>query len=245
MEDQFNVSLLESMAIFMREGGVFMWVILSVWSFGIGIGVERTIAFLRYSVKAKSLMAKIKSYVIGNDVGEAITLCSRTRSLLPQVMRSGLKRANQSREQISDALEATVLEVSPRVERGLGTLSLMANISTLVGLLGTIYGLIQSFAAVAGADPAEKSKLLALGIAKAMNTTALGLISAIILMLVHVFLSGKAEKILSEIDEYSVKLLDLLGTRKRQPDPQVPEATPKGSSQPPPLEPQHSGGEAA
>ena len=211
-----SISLIESMAIFMSEGGIFMWIILSVWSFGIGVSVERTMAFLRYSVKAKSLMAKIKSYVIENDVAEAIILCSRSRSLLPMVMKSGLKRANQNREQISDAIEATVLEVSPRVERGLGTLSLMANISTLVGLLGTIYGLIQSFAAVAGADPSEKSKLLALGIAKAMNTTALGLISAIILMLVHIFLSGKAEKILSEIDEYSVKLLDLLGTRKAQ-----------------------------
>lgn len=214
MGTALNTSLLKSLAIFMEEGGVFMWIILLVWSLGVGIALARGGSFLRYATKGSVLMAKVKKYVMENDVAEAIALCSQSKSLLPMVFKSGLKRANQNKEQISDAVEATVLEVSPRVERGLSHLVLLANISTLIGLLGTIYGLIQSFAAVAGADPAEKAKLLALGISKAMNTTALGLISAIILMLIHSILNSKAERILSEIDEYAVKIVDLLGTRK-------------------------------
>ena len=216
-ETAADPSLFKSIAMFMDEGGAFMWIILGVWCLGVGIAFVRMGALSRYGIKGNALMAKVKGHVMGNNVAEAISLCSKGPSLLPLVLKSGLKRANQSREQISDAVEATVLEVSPRVERGLGQVALLANISTLVGLLGTIYGLIQSFAAVAGADPTEKAKLLALGISKAMNTTALGLISAITLMLIHSVLSGKAEKILAEIDEYAVKIIDLLGTRKAAP----------------------------
>jgi biopolymer transport protein ExbB/TolQ len=96
----------------------------------------------------------------------------------------------------------------------LGYLALAANLSTLFGLLGTIQGLIMSFAAVAAADPTQKSEVLARGIAVAMNTTALGLGAAITIMMIHAFLQAKSEKIISEIDEFSVKLQDLLGTKK-------------------------------
>ena len=221
-------STLKSLAIFMDEGGIFMWVILGIWSLGAGIALVRAIKLLRNSVKGRDLLGEIKKHVMENNVAQAIALCSQSKSYLPMVMGSGLKRANQSKEQISDAVEATVLEVAPKVDRGLPTLALFANISTLTGLLGTIYGLIQSFSAVAGADPAEKAKLLALGISKAMNTTALGLISAICLMLIHSALSGKAEKILAEIDEYAMKLIDLLGTRRIEP------SSPTASPPPPP-----------
>src|SRR5690606_23148052 len=93
-------------------------------------------------------------------------------------------------------------------------LSLAANLSTLFGLLGTIQGLIQSFSAVSAADPAQKAEVLAKGIAVAMNTTALGLFSAITITMMHAFLVAKSEKIINEVDEFSVKLIDLLGTKK-------------------------------
>ena len=217
MEEQIaNTSLFKTFALFMQEGGIFMWVILGIWSLGLGIALERIKGLFSYDVKGHKLMSEVKKYVMFNEVAEAIAFCSKSKALLPTVLKSGLKRANQTKEQISDAVEATVLEVAPKVERRLSHLALLANISTLIGLLGTIYGLIQSFAAVAQADPVLKSKLLALGISKAMNTTALGLISAISLMVIHSILSGKAEKILSEIDEYAVKLIDLLGTKRTE-----------------------------
>ena len=129
-------------------------------------------------------------------------------------MKNGLKRANQSKEQIQDALEASILEVVPMIEKRLSYLALCANLSTLLGLLGTIQGLIQSFAAVANAEASQKAQLLAEGIAVAMNTTALGLVSAISLMVVHSFLMSRGEKMIHEIEENSVKLIDLLSTKK-------------------------------
>ena len=221
MEDQiFNKAIendpnfLKTMAIFMDEGGLFMWIILAIWIFGVAISVERIKSLFSYDIDGISLMNMIKKSIMKNDVHSAIQNCSSSKALLPIVLKSGLKRANQTKEQISDAVEASILEVAPKVEKRMGYLSLVANVSTLIGLLGTIYGLIESFAAVATADPASKAKLLALGISKAMNTTALGLVSAISIMVVHSLLTSKSEKIMGEIEEYAVKLIDLLGTKR-------------------------------
>jgi biopolymer transport protein ExbB len=207
-------SFLKSAAIFMDEGGVFMWIILVIWTFGVAVAVERVKSLFSYDIDGPSLMNIIKKNVMTNDVAKAIAACSSSKALLPMVLKAGLKRANQSKEQISDAIEATILEVSPKVDKRMGYLGLVANVSTLIGLLGTIYGLIESFAAVATADPASKAKLLALGISKAMNTTALGLVSAISIMVIHSMLTSKSEKIIGEVEEYGVKLVDLLGTKK-------------------------------
>jgi biopolymer transport protein ExbB len=207
-------SFIEALAQFMNDGGVFMWFIFAVWCFGIAIAIERIKTLISYDTNGNGLMGVVKKHVLLNEVHTAIESCSNTKSLLAGVISSGLKRSNQQKEQIQDALESSILESIPKVEKRLNYLALVANVSTLIGLLGTIYGLIESFAAVASADPSEKAKLLAMGISKAMNTTALGLISAISIMVVHTILTSKAEKIISELEQYSTKLLDLLGTRK-------------------------------
>lgn len=207
-------SFIEALAQFMNDGGVFMWFIFAVWCFGIAIAIERIKTLISYDTNGNGLMGVVKKHVLLNEVHTAIESCSNTKSLLASVISSGLKRSNQQKEQIQDALESSILESIPKVEKRLNYLALVANVSTLIGLLGTIYGLIESFAAVASADPSEKAKLLAMGISKAMNTTALGLISAISIMVVHTILTSKAEKIISELEQYSTKLLDLLGTRK-------------------------------
>ena len=211
-----ELNFIQESAKFMDDGGIFMWFILGIWAVGVAISLERLKSLLSYDTDGPSIMNSIKKHVLMNEVHTAIQNCSASKSLLTQVMKNGLKRANQSRIQVQDALEASILEAIPKAENRLGYIALIANISTLVGLLGTIYGLIQSFAAVASADPASKAELLALGISKAMNTTAFGLISAISLMAVHSYLSGKADKIIAELEQYSVKLIDLLGTKKAQ-----------------------------
>lgn len=201
-------------ARFMNEGGIFMWIIAVVWCGGIAIAVERMKSYFKFDIDGVSLMSAIKKNVIGNQVQDAIQACTESKALLSFVMKNGLKRANQSKEQIQDALEASILEAVPKIEKRLSFLALAANLSTLLGLLGTIQGLIQSFAAVAQAEASQKAQLLADGIAVAMNTTALGLISAISLMVVHSFLMARGEKMIQEIEENSVKLLDLLSTRR-------------------------------
>jgi biopolymer transport protein ExbB len=209
-------SFINQIASFMQGGGVFMYVILAVWGIGIAIALERFKKLSRnYDVDGPSFMNEVQRYVLSNDIQGAIRVCSGSIAALPKVLKSGLKRANQGSEQIQNALDATALEVVPKVELRLNYLGLVANISTLFGLLGTIQGLIGTFAAVAGVDPAQKAELLAAGISKAMNTTALGLLSAITIMIIHAVLTAKADKIVSEIDEFSIKLLDLLGTKEK------------------------------
>jgi biopolymer transport protein ExbB len=214
MEISTNV-ILNPIANFMQQGGIFMWVILGVWAFGMAIALERFSKFIfKMDVDGASFMNELQRYILSNDIQGAIRVCSGSRAMLPKVLKSGLKRSNQNSEQIQNALDATALEVIPKVELRLNYMGLVANISTLLGLLGTIQGLIESFAAVAAADPSQKAELLALGISKAMNTTFLGLLAAISIMVIHTFLASKAEKIVNEIDEYSVKLMDILGTKK-------------------------------
>jgi biopolymer transport protein ExbB len=207
-------SMIDFLARFMNDGGVFMWIIAIVWCLGIAVAVERLKQYFKYDIDGTSLMGNIKKSVIGNQVQEAIQTCTESSALLCFVMKNGLKRANQSKDQIQDALEASILEVVPKIEKRLSYMALAANLSTLLGLLGTIQGLIQSFAAVAQAEASQKAQLLAEGIAVAMNTTALGLMSAISIMVVHSFLQARGEKMIQEIEENSVKLLDLLSTKK-------------------------------
>ena len=205
-------SIINTVATFIQSGGAFMWVILFIWAVGVAIAVERFMKYrYQYDVDGPSFMNELQRYILSNDIQGAIRACSSSLAMLPKVLKSGLKRSKQDIGQIQNAIDATALEVIPKVELNLNYLQLIANISTLFGLLGTIQGLIQSFAAVASADPAQKGELLALGISKAMNTTFLGLLAAISIMMLHAFLASKAEKITSEIDEFSVKLMDLLG----------------------------------
>jgi len=200
---------------FMVEGGVFMYVIALVWAFAFAVAVERfrKLSFV-YDVDGPSFMNELQRYILSNDIQGAIRVCSGSAAALPKVLKSALKRANQSPEQVQNAIDATALEVIPKIEMRLGYLQLAANLSTLFGLLGTIQGLIMSFSAVAAADPTQKAEVLAKGIAVAMNTTAFGLTSAISIMIIHAFLNAKSEKIVNEVDEFAVKLQDLLGTKK-------------------------------
>ena len=167
-------------------------------------------------VDGSSFMNELQRYILSNDIQGAIRVCSGSVAMLPKVLKSALKRSTKAPDQLQNAIDATALEVIPKVELRLNYLQLIANISTLFGLLGTIQGLIQSFGAVAAADPAQKAELLAQGISKAMNTTFLGLLAAITIMILHAYLASKAEKIIGEIDEYSVKLMDLIGIKKEK-----------------------------
>ncbi len=212
---QFQL-IINSVASFVQDGGIFMWVIFAVAAFGLSIAFERFGKLKSFDVDGSSFMNELQRNILSNDIQGAIRICSNSTAMLPRVLKSGLKRASQGQQQIQNAVDATALEVIPKIEMRLNYLQLVANISTLFGLLGTIQGLIVSFGAVSAADPAQKAELLASGIAKAMNTTAAGLATAIIIMILHTFLTSKADKIIGEIDEFSVKLLDLLGATDKK-----------------------------
>jgi len=152
--------------------------------------------------------------VMANNIDRAIKLCNAQPSAaLPRVIKAGLTRANKGEVEIQNALEEATLEVVPMVQKRTPILQPLANIATLLGLLGTIIGLIEAFAALEKATPETRQKLLARGIALAMNTTAFGLIVAIPTLIFHMILSSMTKKILDEIDMHSVKLENLLISR--------------------------------
>ncbi len=208
------MDFINNFGTFMSDGGSFMLIILLVFFAGLAIGIERFLRFRSFDLNAASFMNEIQKLVLANKIKDAIQYCSGSKAMLPKVIKNGLKRSNQNSEQVQNAIDATALEIIPNVEKRIHYLNLLANISTLLGLLGTIFGLIMAFEAVGAADPSQKATILAAGISKAMNTTAFGLISAITIMVFHSFLTSKSEKIISDVDQYSVKLLDILGTMK-------------------------------
>lgn len=211
-----QTNFLQQFYVFMDEGGIFMWIIFAVWIFGIVIASERLINLRKYDINSSKFFNEIHQLLLKNDLQGALAICSQTKAAIAFIFKFGLKKITWPIDQVQHALDTAVLEVLPLIEKRLNFLALAANISTLLGLLGTIQGLIESFSAVASADPSEKAKLLALGISKAMNTTALGLVSAISIMVVHAYLTNKSEKIISEMDEYSSKFMEYFAQSKKQ-----------------------------
>lgn len=200
-----------------QAGGPWMIPIAIALAFSIAFTIERIMRlFMQYSVDGASFMFEVQKYVLANDIDGAIRICNGAgNAALPKVIKAGLQRATRDGEQIQNAIDAASLEMIPKLERRLSYLALIANISTLLGLLGTISGLIKSFAAIAIAtDPTQRQAILSSGISEAMNATAFGLVVAIFTMVVHSILSNKANRILEDIDEFGVKLLDLLSARK-------------------------------
>lgn len=209
-------SFMTSLAKAFQDGGPAMWGIIIAFGIGVAFTLERFFRlFLQYNIDGASFMFEVQKFILANDIDGAIRLCNGTgRAALPKVIKAGLQRSSRDEAQIQNAIDAASLEVIPKLERRLGYLALIANLSTLLGLLGTIFGLIKAFAAIAAADPAQRQIILSEGISEAMNATAFGLLTAIGAMIAHSVLSNKANRIVEEIDEFGVKLLDLLSARR-------------------------------
>lgn len=207
---------MDGMIAAFQEGGPTMIAIAIVLAFALVITLERFVRlFLQLNVDGPSFMFEIQKFILANDLDGAIRICNGTgKAALPKVIKSGLQRASRTEEQIQNAIDATSLEMIPKLEKRLNYLALIANLSTLLGLLGTVTGLIKSFKAISQVDPAQRQAILSAGISEAMNATAFGLMTAIFAMIMHSILSNKATKILEEIDEFGVKLMDLLSARK-------------------------------
>lgn len=194
---------------FFQDGGVFMYPITVIFAFAVAVVVER-IYFLTFknNVNGEKFFSDVKTFVDAGSPEEAASLCDS--SPLCRVIKAGLENAQNGHERAKSSMEEEAAAVIPVIEKRIPHLSTAANVATLLGLLGTIYGLIAAFSAVAEADPSQKATLLAKGISIAMNTTAYGLIVAIPTIIAHSFLQSRANMLLDEIDEYSLKLLNLL-----------------------------------
>ncbi|MBI3296192.1 MAG: MotA/TolQ/ExbB proton channel family protein [Deltaproteobacteria bacterium] len=202
------VGLLE----FIREGGFASWMVVIVAFLCLGISVERWVKIqFQYSVNGRAFMAKLKKYILSDNIDRAISLCnSRSQALLPRVLKAGLTRAKDSSADIQNAIDEATLEVMPKLEARALYLPTLANLATLIGLFGTIVGLIMAFRGGDAVDAVQRQQFLQKAIAIAMHTTALGIFVAIPTLFIHSVLQSKINVIISDIDQYSVKLINLL-----------------------------------
>ena len=197
---------------FFQTGGAFMYPILVIFALGLAIAIERFIYIMQTQGKTRKVWNQLAPMLKAQDYGRAIKLTETVKTPLATMLNYGFARKkNQApRAVIESAMEEGMMEVMPDLEQRTHYLATFANIATLLGLLGTIIGLIQAFTAVAGADPAEKADLLSSSISVAMNTTAFGLMSAIPLILIHSFLVTKTARLVDNIEMAAVKCLNLI-----------------------------------
>ena len=183
-----------------QDGGGWMYAILVVNIIVIGIAVERTIwLYFQAAVERRPLMQAVEKHVRAGDIDRAKSLVARSRAPLSRVVAAGLGTYGQGPDAANMLMNEAQLMELPRIEVRVGYLVMFSNIATLLGLLGTIVGLIRSFAAVASASAAEKATELARGISEAMNCTAFGLIVAITSLLIYAALQNRAHRMVDDV----------------------------------------------
>lgn len=205
------MNMLQFTKLFFIQGGIFMYAILITSIFGLAIIIERfyKIAF-RFKINPRPFIKKIFHHLKYNEIDQAIKLCNQSNAPLPVIIKAGLEKGNCNESEIQNAIDEATLEQVPRISQRTEYLSMIANVSTLMGLLGTIWGLIQAFQAVGHADAAQKATMLAGGIPMALNTTAFGIMVAIPCMISYSILNSMADRLLDDIDEFSLKLINSL-----------------------------------
>ncbi len=197
---------------FFQDGGIFMFPIAGILIVGFSIVAERFI-FLANAKKAnREMFDRILPMLQKRDYQGALNVGRTSEAPVARIISAGLLRMAQSsrREDIESAMEEGVMEAVPRLERRTGYLATLANVATLLGLLGTIAGLSAAFSAVANADPSEKAALLSASIAVAMNATAFGLFTAIPLLLSHSMIQSRTMQIIDSLEMAGVKCLNIL-----------------------------------
>lgn len=190
--------------------------ILITGAFGLAIILERLNALLVvYPIQnTAGFMEKVRDHVMANRLAEAVALCEKYRSKpVARVVKQALLRAHQPESLIEDGLEIAVGEAHEQIQNRTPYIATIANVSTLLGLFGTIVGLIHSFEAVGSANAQQKAALLANGISTAMNATMMGLAVAIPSMIAFSFLMGRSNRLTAQIDQTAVKALDIIKQR--------------------------------
>jgi biopolymer transport protein ExbB len=231
-----------SMLAFFQKGGMFMYPILLVFVTGMAIAVERWFQLTRVRNVNSKIWSVLYPMLAKGEFDKVRALVNKDKSTIARMLGMGLARqgAVRRREDIEIAMEESMMEIIPQLEKRTPYVALLSNIATLLGLLGTIMGLIQAFTAVANANPAEKADLLSASISVAMNTTAFGLMSAIPLLLLHAKLTSTTGHIVDSLEMASVKALNSISNfakRQLEAKSEFDDGNQPASIQNPPLEP--------
>ena len=194
-----------------------MYPILLVFLTGLTIALERWFRLSRIRNVNRKIWNRLYPMLVKGEFDKVKGVVNKDKSTISQMLGMGLARQGtvRRREDIEIAMEESMMEIIPQLEKRTPYVALLSNIATLLGLLGTIMGLIEAFTAVANANPAEKADLLSASISVAMNTTAFGLMSAIPLLLLHANLTSTTGQIVDSLEMASVKALNIISTFKR------------------------------
>lgn len=200
---------------FYQEGGFFMHPIALCALLGAGILLERFIVLLfRYDLDGRRFFNQIQKLVITDDIDRAIKLCLAAEgAALARVMRAGLRCADSGRADIGSSMHEATLAVTPKIRDRIPTIAAIANIALLLGLTGTVFGMIEGFSCTMVVSAELRSQALARSISLAINTTGFGLIVAIPMLAARLFVQNLARKISDEVELYAVKLENLLAAR--------------------------------
>ena len=210
--------ILYSIVEFFTTGGLFMYPILMVFAVGLAIAIERYITLTMVTRRNRRVWEQVQPLLDQGQFDEAREVTTEDQSTISQVLSMGLslQGAVHRREDIEIAMEESMMGIVPRLEKRTPYVALASSIATLLGLLGTIMGLIQAFTAVANANPAEKADLLSASISVAMNTTAFGLMVAIPLLVIHAVLTSKTGDIIDSLEMATVKSLNVFSRNARR-----------------------------
>ncbi|MGW8368578.1 MAG: MotA/TolQ/ExbB proton channel family protein [Gammaproteobacteria bacterium] len=195
-----------------------MYPILLVFAVGVAIAIERFVTLKIVTSKNQVVWDRVQPLLASGDFDQAREMTGQDESTISQVLHMGLSLQGgvRRREDIEIAMEESLMEIVPRLEKRTPYVALASSIATLLGLLGTIMGLIQAFTAVANANPAEKADLLSASISVAMNTTAFGLMVAIPLLITHAILTSRTGDIVDSLEMASVKALNVFSKRAKR-----------------------------
>jgi biopolymer transport protein ExbB len=223
------------MVNFFKDGGIFLYPLALIFVVGVSIAIERYVYLTRETMRNRSLWEDLVPALSAGNFKQVVGLTQNSKASIATILNYGVARVASARrrDDIEKAMDESLLEVIPRIEKRTHYLSSLANVGLLIGLLGTITGLIGAFSAVATANPAEKASLLAAAISVAMNNTASGLFVAITLLLSHMFLESKTTSMIDSLEIASVKFLNSITERQHDTAaPQAPAAPPAPSRAP-------------
>ena len=217
------MEIYSTVVTFFQNGGAFMYPIVLILALGTAIAVERWVFLTMTMVKNKALWNQVTPYLKSGNLAGAMQVTSKSNAAIAQIMTYGLNRVRSARrrEDVEQAMEESLMEILPRLEKRTHYLATFANMSTLAGLLGTIIGLIEAFTAVSKADIADKAELLSASISIGMNCTAFGLMVAIPLVLVHSLLQTKTTELIDSLEMVSVKIVNTIAERSHYARPAV------------------------
>jgi len=203
---------------FFQGGGEFMYPIAIVLVAGLAIAIERYVYLSRVAAKNRELWNEIVPMLSQGNFARVIQVTSKSDSAIGQILNYGLARIQSARrrDDIEKAMEESLMEVVPKLEKRTHYLATFANLATLLGLLGTVMGLINAFSAVATVNPAEKASLLSASISVAMNCTAFGLMTAVPILFIHAWLQTKTTELIDSLEMVSVKFLNAVTERRAE-----------------------------